>query len=96
MESGKVALITGSTDGVGCEVAKRLVNRRVHVLVHGRDQERGERIVAEITAPRSTRRACADLAHRKSRETKAIHWCVPSQGCHSGVPGNGGFSLERL
>jgi NAD(P)-dependent dehydrogenase (short-subunit alcohol dehydrogenase family) len=28
-----------------------LASRGVHVLVHGRDQERGERIVAEITAP---------------------------------------------
>jgi NAD(P)-dependent dehydrogenase (short-subunit alcohol dehydrogenase family) len=46
--SGIVALITGSTDGVGRLVARRLGADGAHVLVHGRDQERGERVVAEI------------------------------------------------
>ena len=46
--NGKTALITGSTDGVGRVVAKRLGEQGWHVLVHGRDRERGERVVAEI------------------------------------------------
>ena len=44
----KTALITGSTDGVGRSVAKRLGKEGVRVLVHGRDRERGDRIVTEI------------------------------------------------
>jgi len=43
-------LVTGSTDGVGRVVAKRLGEGGVRVLVHGRDRERGERLVAEIKA----------------------------------------------
>ncbi len=46
--NGKTALITGSTDGVGRVVAKRLGEVGWRVLVHGRDRGRGERVVAEI------------------------------------------------
>jgi NAD(P)-dependent dehydrogenase (short-subunit alcohol dehydrogenase family) len=46
--NGKTALITGSTDGVGRVVAKRLGEAGWRVLVHGRDRGRGERLVAEI------------------------------------------------
>ncbi len=47
--SGKVALITGSTDGLGRDVARRLAAAGAHVLVTGRSTERGEALVAEIT-----------------------------------------------
>lgn len=43
-----VALVTGSTSGLGREVALRLAARGAHVIVHGRDSERGEAVVKEI------------------------------------------------
>jgi NAD(P)-dependent dehydrogenase (short-subunit alcohol dehydrogenase family) len=46
--NGKTVLITGSTDGVGRVVAKRLGEGGWRVLVHGRDRGRGESVVAEI------------------------------------------------
>jgi NAD(P)-dependent dehydrogenase (short-subunit alcohol dehydrogenase family) len=46
--AGKTILITGSTDGVGRLVAQRLGAQGARVLVHGRDRERGEAVVAEI------------------------------------------------
>ena len=46
--SGKTALVTGSTDGVGGLVARKLGQAGARVLVHGRDAERGARVVAEI------------------------------------------------
>jgi NAD(P)-dependent dehydrogenase (short-subunit alcohol dehydrogenase family) len=45
---GKTALITGSTDGVGRLVATRLGAAGAHILVHGRDAERGAQVVSEI------------------------------------------------
>jgi NAD(P)-dependent dehydrogenase (short-subunit alcohol dehydrogenase family) len=48
MSEPKTALITGSTDGVGREVAKRLGGDGWRVLVHGRDRERGKEVVAAI------------------------------------------------
>jgi NAD(P)-dependent dehydrogenase (short-subunit alcohol dehydrogenase family) len=47
-QTGKTALVTGSTDGVGRMVAKRLGEAGARVLLHGRDQERGNRGVADI------------------------------------------------
>lgn len=52
--NGKTALITGSTDGVGRVVASRLAEAGAHVLIHGRDQPRGERVVAAIKAAGGT------------------------------------------
>jgi NAD(P)-dependent dehydrogenase (short-subunit alcohol dehydrogenase family) len=43
-----VALVTGSTSGLGREIALRLAARGTHVIVHGRDSERGEAVVKEI------------------------------------------------
>jgi NAD(P)-dependent dehydrogenase (short-subunit alcohol dehydrogenase family) len=48
--SGKTALVTGSTDGVGRLVARKLGQAGARVLAHGRDAERGTRVVAEIEA----------------------------------------------
>ena len=48
--SGKTALVTGSTDGVGRLVARKLGQAGARVLVHGRDAERGERVIVEIKA----------------------------------------------
>src|ERR1700678_2138377 len=46
--NAKTALVTGSTDGVGREVALRLGGDGWRVLVHGRDRERGKQVVAAI------------------------------------------------
>src|SRR5690606_22928823 len=45
---GQVALVTGSTDGLGREVARRLGALGATVLVHGRNAERGAAVVRQI------------------------------------------------
>jgi NAD(P)-dependent dehydrogenase (short-subunit alcohol dehydrogenase family) len=44
----RTVLITGSTDGLGKEVALRVAATGAHVIVHGRNRERGEAVVAEV------------------------------------------------
>lgn len=44
----QIALVTGSTDGLGREVALRLGASGAHVIVHGRNAERGAAVVAAI------------------------------------------------
>lgn len=44
----RVVLITGSTDGLGREVALRTARSGAHVIVHGRNRERGAAVVGEI------------------------------------------------
>lgn len=46
---GKIALVTGSTSGLGEVVARRLGAMGATVIVHGLDAKRGEAIAAEIT-----------------------------------------------
>jgi len=48
--NGKIVLVTGSTDGVGRLVARRLADRGARVLIHGRDRHRGKQIVDQIQA----------------------------------------------
>lgn len=45
----KVVLVTGSTDGLGRELARALAADGAHVIVHGRSAERGQALVDEIT-----------------------------------------------
>ncbi len=60
----QVVLITGSTGGLGREVARRLAARGAHVIVHGRSRERGMALVDEIEREGvgSARFYAADLA----------------------------------
>src|SRR5262245_625691 len=48
------ALITGGTSGIGREVAKKLAQLGMHVIVVGRNAERGEQTVADIHATGGT------------------------------------------
>jgi NAD(P)-dependent dehydrogenase (short-subunit alcohol dehydrogenase family) len=48
--AGKTVLVTGSTDGLGRELALALAADGAHVIVHGRNAERGQAVVAEIEA----------------------------------------------
>ena len=44
----RVVMVTGSTSGLGYEVAKALADSGDHVIVHGRSDERGRELVREI------------------------------------------------
>ena len=46
----RVVLITGSTDGLGRQVALTLAGPGTHVIVHGRNRQRGEDVVRSIQA----------------------------------------------
>ena len=47
---GLTALITGGTSGIGRAAALKLTQLGIHVLVVGRNRERGEKTVADIHA----------------------------------------------
>src|SRR5437870_4087076 len=50
MASTATALVTGGTSGIGRAAANKLAQLGIHVLVVGRNVERGEKTVAEIRA----------------------------------------------
>lgn len=46
--SQRIVMVTGSTDGLGREVARRLAAEGAHVIIHGRNAERGKAVVDEV------------------------------------------------
>jgi len=61
--SGKTALITGSTSGIGRATAEAFAREGAEVIVSGRDEQRGAEVVAAITeSGGSARFVRADLA----------------------------------
>ncbi|MFD8424036.1 SDR family NAD(P)-dependent oxidoreductase [Streptomyces sp. NPDC059668] len=54
--SGRTALVTGATAGIGRAVAAQLAREGAEVIVHGRDPERGDAVVGEIEAAGGTAR----------------------------------------
>jgi NAD(P)-dependent dehydrogenase (short-subunit alcohol dehydrogenase family) len=46
--TGEVAVVTGSTSGIGREIASVFAREEAHVVVTGRDERRGEAVVSQI------------------------------------------------
>ena len=94
--SAKTALVTGSTDGVGREVALRLGGGGWRVLVHGRDHERGKEVVAAIekagasaefiAADLSTLVEVRRLADAVQKTTQRLDLLINNAGIGSGGP----------
>lgn len=101
---GKVVMVTGSTDGLGREVAVRLGNLGAHVLVHGRNLERGQEVVSEINSgPGSARLYQADLgslaqvrelASAVRRDHGELHLLINNAGIGSGASDDGNRPLS--
>ena len=65
--TGRTALVTGSTGGLGVAVAHALAAEGAHVIVTGRSAERGDAVVADIRAKGgSARFVAADLSAGES------------------------------
>ncbi len=47
--TNKTVLITGATDGLGYKLALELAKQQSHIIVHGRDQQKIDSVVAELT-----------------------------------------------
>jgi NAD(P)-dependent dehydrogenase (short-subunit alcohol dehydrogenase family) len=94
--NAKTALVTGSTDGVGREVALRLGGDGWRVLVHGRDRERGKQVVAAIekaggtaefiAADLSTLAEVRRLADAVQKTTQRLDLLINNAGIGSGGP----------
>lgn len=45
----KTILITGATDGIGLETARMLLEQGHHVLMHGRNRQKLQKVIAELS-----------------------------------------------
>ncbi len=65
---GRTILVTGSTDGIGRAAARMLAERGHHVLIHGRNEEKGRVArdeIAESTGSEQTDLLIADLSDQR-------------------------------
>jgi NAD(P)-dependent dehydrogenase (short-subunit alcohol dehydrogenase family) len=97
----QVILITGATDGLGKAVAMQLGRAGATLLLHGRDEVRGQRTLEEIQAQTGNTRLHwyrADfselsqvraLAERLAREQKRLDVLVNNAGIGTTLPGEG-------
>ncbi|MEW2162596.1 SDR family oxidoreductase [Streptomyces sp. NPDC007084] len=89
---GSTALVTGATSGIGKAIARNLAGQGAAVVLHGRDQERGEALAKEIEADGATARfIAADLADaedtlRLAAEAGAVDILVNSAGLYEFAP----------
>ncbi|MFG3289150.1 SDR family NAD(P)-dependent oxidoreductase [Streptomyces sp. NPDC048179] len=89
---GSTALVTGATSGIGKAVAHSLARQGAEVVVHGRDQARGEALVKEIAAERGTARfIAADLTDaedtlRLASEAGDVDILVSNAGLYEFAP----------
>jgi NAD(P)-dependent dehydrogenase (short-subunit alcohol dehydrogenase family) len=98
--SGKVALVTGSTDGVGRMVALRLGKAGAELFVHGRDAQRGGEVASAIEAAGGRAQflgadlsdldATHRLAEAVAKRTKRLDLLINNAGI-----GTGGAAASR-
>lgn len=103
----RVALVTGGTDGIGRAVALRLASAGDRVLIVGRNEERGRRVLAELNsingkadhafvpADLSLLGQTATMADEVLRRTDRLDAVVCCAGILSTVPEWTSEGLER-
>jgi len=69
--SGKIALVTGGTSGIGRMIAHGFVSRGVKTYIASRDQGRSDEVAAELSQHGECFGLCADLAQEDGPATLA-------------------------
>jgi NAD(P)-dependent dehydrogenase (short-subunit alcohol dehydrogenase family) len=98
-EGTRIVLVTGSTDGLGREVALQLAAEGAHLIIHGRNAERGAEVVAAIhdegagtarfyAADFASLREVQALADALLRDYDRLDLLVNNAGVGPGAPGH--------
>lgn len=66
--TGKVALVTASTSGIGLETALSLAELGATVILHGRNQQRGQEALQQVRARTNSDRIELELADLESQQ----------------------------
>lgn len=97
MES-KTILVTGATDGIGRQTASQLARQGARVLIHGRDRQKGIRVLDELnreTCNENLALYIADFASLEDVRRMADEIKREQTHLHVLVNNAGGFFKER-
>jgi len=94
--SGKVALVTGASRGIGRAIAKRLASAGAHVLVGGRDGAKMAEVVAEIAAAGGKSEALPIDVADKAQVDAAFAQLLGSHGRIDVLVNNAGVTRDNL
>lgn len=89
MLKNKVVLITGSTNGIGEAVARCCVAQGAKVMVHGRQEDRAKKLIAELGKP-SIKYCITDLLDENAY-VKLVKETVEQFGRIDGLVNNAGI-----
>ncbi len=76
---GRVAAITGGTDGIGKGIARAFLDAGASVSISGRSSERGSKVLADLGVGERAQFVQADVTDR-NQAARAIHECVERYG----------------
>jgi NAD(P)-dependent dehydrogenase (short-subunit alcohol dehydrogenase family) len=93
--SGKVAVVTGATSGMGAEIARTFASSGAAVVVVGRNAQRGGEVVAEIEAQGGQATFCsADVS--KTQDIEALFEFIEKEyGTLDIVVNNAGILVQE-
>jgi 3-oxoacyl-[acyl-carrier protein] reductase len=97
---GRVALVTGSSRGIGAAIAARLAADGAHVVLHARTPERADEVAARIRAAGgSADVVLGDLTTTEApvrvvQEAFAVHGALDILVCNAGG-GGGGLAVDQ-
>jgi NAD(P)-dependent dehydrogenase (short-subunit alcohol dehydrogenase family) len=78
--AGKVAVITGGTDGIGLAAAQAFVDAGASVVIAGRNSERGQRALDSIKGPSEKVRFISTDVSQPKDVTRMIDTCLTEFG----------------
>jgi 3-oxoacyl-[acyl-carrier protein] reductase len=62
--SGKAAIVTASSKGLGFSIVENLVNEGAYVLLNGRDEKSIQNAVSKLGEPKNLITFCGDITHK--------------------------------
>jgi NAD(P)-dependent dehydrogenase (short-subunit alcohol dehydrogenase family) len=96
--SAKTILVTGSTNGIGRQIAQKLARKGAEVLLHGRDPSKGQSVMDEIRRVTGSDRLQffqADLASRQQVHSLAEEINESYDRLHVLINNAGTYQPER-
>ena len=96
--SGKTAIVTGGTAGIGAAIAKKFAEQGAYVVIFGTNATRGEQVVAEIKAqPNSAGASFYQVnAISKDEVNHAIEEILKTRGQVDILVNNAGITRDLL